>query len=208
MTISDLVNSYRYLTHVIGKLYNLCTIRGFTLQMRKMRLKVSVSPASSVKQLVSGWCISQIQKSDFWVLLLARLVFPLLIGRSFLVYTVYAQPWPLHISFQLLVLFGIISLYLLALLALLPTQKFYIYIGRNKEGEVVWVGGRRKVVSGTLVPQVCDLEFSCLQIFVSVLAYIFISDRIQRVHKTFPGITSLFDEFTLTCAEFMRMSSC
>ena len=71
-----------------------------------------------------------------------------------------------------------------------------------------WVGGRRKVVSGALTPQVCDLEFGCLQIFISVLAYIFISDRIQRVHKTFLGITSLFDELTLTCAEFMRMSSC
>lgn len=68
--------------------------------------------------------------------------------------------------------------------------------------------GRSEVVSGALAPQVCDLEFSCLQIFVLVSAYIFISDRIQRVHKTFPGITSLFDELAFTCAEFMRMSSC
>ena len=70
------------------------------------------------------------------------------------------------------------------------------------------MGGRSKVVSGALAPQVCDLVFSCLPIFVSVLAYIFISDKIQRVHKTFPGITSFFDEFTFPCAESMRMSPC
>lgn len=32
-------------------------------------------------------------------------------------------------------------------------------------------------------PQVCDLESGCLQIVISVLAYVLISARIQKVHE-------------------------